>query len=254
MAKNDYKNRTIDIQDIPLYIDEFGDILNMDGIRIDVSSLSYPCILIEITDKEFLEKGYSIPGTLIRDANEDYQLLNGIVNIKESTMLLLEYPRYDCIWLDENGLLGVTLNGKTGFITKYGELVGEMTVPKYDYKEKFGAGLYKCVLNDKEGLLDANENELIPPKYDYIDEFEGGFAIVEIDEMKGLINTRGNEITPLKYIDIINYFAENGYAECEPEIGDTVFVDRHGNEHSSEEEVKMYYKVYEQVANRNRKI
>lgn len=239
MALNDFIKREINLSGIKVFfgIDILGDFCIDDFNEIVSNPGNYPLILCENEEEEMRPVWC---GEYIENENGN-ESFSCIFNIEAGKVWLLE--GYDGISaLQDN--FEVSIDGKKMLI----DIFGNVILSTYDYiSNDFDIELSKIVLNDKEGLITKNGEIVIPPKYDYINNFEGGFAVVEIDDTYGLIDRTGKEITPIKYDYIINFFDENGYAKCNTKDGDTVFVDKQGNEHSSIKEVEMYYKMYEQI-------
>ncbi|ENA9430640.1 WG repeat-containing protein, partial [Campylobacter coli] len=63
------------------------------------------------------------------------------------------------------GLAGVKLNGRWGFIDRSGKFVIK---PKFDSIWDFSEGLAKVELNRKYGFMDKNGKIVIEPKFDDI--------------------------------------------------------------------------------------
>jgi hypothetical protein len=112
-------------------------------------------------------------------------------------------PKYDAATAFSEGLAGVVLNWKLGFIDKNGNEV----IPFIYEKESlasfsggyFSEGLAAVRLNGKEGYIDKNGKEVIPFIYDFAFSFSEGVAVVGLNGKWGLIDKNGNEITPIKY-------------------------------------------------------
>ncbi|ECR3642583.1 WG repeat-containing protein, partial [Campylobacter coli] len=70
------------------------------------------------------------------------------------------------VWSFWEGLAGVKLNGKWGFIDKNGEFAIK---PNFDDAWYFREGLAKVGLNGKYGLIDKSGKIVIEPIFDDID-------------------------------------------------------------------------------------
>ena len=150
--------------------------------------------------------------------NEKCNLLH-----KESNTLLCR-RWYDNIYVFEEGLAGVKLNGKWSFIDKTGK---EVIPFKYDFACAFSGGLAKVRLNGKWGFIDETGREICPCKYAAADIFSEGLAQVELNGKVGYIDTTGEEVIPCKY-DYAYEFKE-GFARVELN-GKWGYIDRTGRE------------------------
>ena len=78
---------------------------------------------------------------------------------------------------------------------------------KYDWVDCFVCeDRAKVRLNEKEGYIDTDGNEICPIKYDETDIFSEGLASVRIDDKWGFINAEGEEVIPLMYDEVIRLF------------------------------------------------
>ena len=150
--------------------------------------------------------------------NEKCNLLH-----KESNTLLCR-RWYDNIYVFEEGLAGVKLNGKWGFIDKTGK---EVIPFKYDFACAFSGGLAKVRLNGKWGFIDETGREICPCKYAAADIFSEGLAQVELNGKVGYIDTTGEEVIPCKYD--YAYEFKDGFARVELN-GKWGYIDRTGRE------------------------
>ena len=100
-------------------------------------------------------------------------------------------------------LAPVEINGKKCFINKAGEIAIDCS--KYDSVGYFSDGLAGVRIGRKYGFIDKTGKEVLPLDYDieegfgFVDEFEDGLAIVCKNGKYGLIDTNGNEISECKY-------------------------------------------------------
>jgi hypothetical protein len=132
--------------------------------------------------------------------------------------------KYDDAEYFKKSFAAVRLNGKWGFINKYGE---EVVPPKYDSVYSFQNGFAKVKLNRQWGFINEQGQEIIPIKYESAYGFqEDGLARVEINNKMGFINKKGEVVIPLKY-DIANDFSdERARVEINNKWG---FINRQGN-------------------------
>lgn len=86
---------------------------------------------------------------------------------------------------------------------------------KYEDADDFRNGLAQVKLHGKWGVIDRNENVIVPFKYDYMHDFGeiyDGLAWVKINKKEGLINRNGREVIPVKY-DAIGEMTMGGPVE-----------------------------------------
>lgn len=70
---------------------------------------------------------------------------------------------------------------------------------KYDLVFSYNNGLAVAMLNDKFGLIDRNEKEIIPLRYDFMSAFSEGLADVRLGKKWGFINAAGAQVIPFIY-------------------------------------------------------
>jgi hypothetical protein len=100
-------------------------------------------------------------------------------------------------------------NGKFGLVDKNNNII----VPyKYDLLYQFKNSFAPYKLNDKYGFIDENGNEIIPPKYEHLSFFDNGFAKYKLNGKFGFIDEKGNELTKALF-----------------DFGDIVPIDNHSN-------------------------
>jgi len=87
------------------------------------------------------------------------------------------------------GLAGVMLNGKWGFIDRTGEVV---ISPQFDgfgfFSERFSEGLAAVATGSKCGYIDKTGKFVINPQYDAGSSFVGGVARVSLIALEGATN------------------------------------------------------------------
>ena len=131
---------------------------------------------------------------------------------------------YDEANLFNEGLADVKLNGKWGFIDKSGK---EVVPLKYDEAIFFYEGLAMVELNGKCGYINKSGKEVVPPKYDSVDYFHEGLASVKLNGKWGIIDKSGKEVVPLKYDDAWHFKEGLAYVKLNGKSG---FVDKSGKE------------------------
>lgn len=117
---------------------------------------------------------------------------------------------FDSIGDYEDGKAKVTHDQHTGYIDENGH-------EEYELNVKDDIIIYKSPLLSKLGLMDNNENILIPPTYDYIGDFCDGLAIVKIgknswSDKHGIIDKSGNLITDSVDYSNVKIFYHGIYA------------------------------------------
>jgi hypothetical protein len=99
----------------------------------------------------------------------------------------------DCF---SEGLAEVQLNGKWGFIDKFGK---EVISTIYDDVSGYSEALAAVKLNGRWGFIDKTGKVAVAIKYDYVRDFLNGFAVVYSGKKQGLINKTGKEVIVPKY-------------------------------------------------------
>jgi hypothetical protein len=79
------------------------------------------------------------------------------------------------------------------------EYLVQLLVPVPDYAKPVIEGPIWVLKDDKFGLVDISEREIVPPKYDEVFPFEKGRAWVKLNGKYGMIDKNGKEIIPIKY-------------------------------------------------------
>ncbi|MBX3289629.1 MAG: WG repeat-containing protein [Acidobacteria bacterium] len=86
------------------------------------------------------------------------------------------------------GLAKITINGKSGFINRDGQIVIK---PQYKLASCFSNGLAAVKIGKKWGYIDADNKLVIAAKFDAADNFSEGLALVKVGELWGFINPLG---------------------------------------------------------------
>jgi len=100
------------------------------------------------------------------------------------------------IFLDEEGLGIIEIEGKYGYIDKDKNLVIKAM---YDDAYPFCNGDAPVKMNGKWGLIDKKGKYIIDPEYDDIESFHEGLALVELHGKSGYINRQGEIVIPIVY-------------------------------------------------------
>ena len=111
------------------------------------------------------------------------------------------------VFLDEEGLGIIEIEGKYGYIDKNKNLVIKAV---YDDAYPFYNGNAPAKMNGKWGLIDNKGKYIIEPEYDDIEAFHEGLALVELHGKNGYINRQGEMVIPMVY-DQASVF-QNGQA------------------------------------------
>lgn len=200
---------------------------------------------IDLKDKVVMDFEFSLVGDFnegyaVFRAGEDRKDPRGFVD-KKGDLLGNQY--YDMTYLFQNGLAGVEINKKYGFIDRNGKVV----IPiKYDFitgiidgwgifkreehqgllnskgqEKKFihdkyelrgyyyeGTIVYKYL--KKEGIMDSNFKEITPPNFDYIGNFHEGLVRFKIGNKWGFLDENGKIVIEPKFDS--EYDFSEGYA------------------------------------------
>ncbi len=132
--------------------------------------------------------------------------------------------KYEAVWSFIEGLAGVYIAGKWGFIDKTGTVV----IPaKYEDVRSFSEGLANVKINGKCGYIDKTGTVVIPAKYSGAGNFSEGLAGVEINGKWGKIDKRGNVVIPAIYESTSEF--EDG--KCRVKLnGRWFYIDKNGKE------------------------
>jgi antitoxin component YwqK of YwqJK toxin-antitoxin module len=95
------------------------------------------------------------------------------------------------------------------------EVYVEVIPLKYEGADDFDNGLAQVKLHGKWGVIDRNENVIVPFRYDNMFSFGetyDGLALVSMNKKEGLIDRTGREIIPVRY-DKIGYYDLGGHGD-----------------------------------------
>lgn len=101
------------------------------------------------------------------------------------------YPNKLTTWgigLSE-GLAKITVNEKSGFINRDGQIVIK---PKYTMASCFSEGLAAVEINGKWGFINQTGKLIVPAKFDAAANFSDGLALVKVGELWGYIRQTGD--------------------------------------------------------------
>ena len=111
---------------------------------------------------------------------------------------------YKQIWSNDGYYL-VKKEGKWGILDNNNNVV----IPiEYDYLDPFYEGLARAERNGKMGFIDKNNRVVIPFQYDGAYEFVNGLSVVYIGDKFGFIDKKNRRVVPLKY-DVAKPFKPN---------------------------------------------
>ena len=151
-------------------------------------------------------------------------LVEGKVGFIDKTGSLVIPAKYNGLGYFHEGLVGVMTNGKWGYIDKMDNIV----IPaKYEDSRLFCEGLAGVKINGMWGFIDKMDNLVIPAKYSKVGDFHEGLAWAGNFYKWGFIDKAGTMVIPAKY-DEARYF-ENGKAKVKLN-GREFYIDRNGNE------------------------
>jgi hypothetical protein len=128
-------------------------------------------------------------------------------------------PKYNSFWsFGSDGLCMVRLDTPKGYKYGYINIEGyEQIEVKYDYVYSFENGLAVAKLGDYYGIINEQDEEVVPFDLDYPDmrELRNGYATMKDDYGKwGAINAKGQVVIPCEY-DSLVIFDEKGIARVE---------------------------------------
>lgn len=122
------------------------------------------------------------------------------------------------------GLIGVCVDGKWGFIDSAGEWIIEA---QYEAVERFRDGLCTVKIDGQWGVIDTTGQVVVEPAYDWYVTFSDDLACVEIDGKYGYIDKTGKVAIQPKF-DYAYDFAD-GVALARNDKGHYGLIDTTGN-------------------------
>ena len=147
---------------------------------------------------------------LLAVMNSNYKW--GFVEVKTGTEVAT--PKYDNVWSFGEGLAGVSLNDKFGFIDKSGNEV----IPLIYNDTKHGfyhgiAAVNKGAIRDRImglhggrwGFINKEGKEVIPIKFDQVDPFYDEFIGIRLGGYWGFIDKTGKETVKPIYTAMHNF-------------------------------------------------
>ena len=144
---------------------------------------------------------------------------------------------FDAADLFSEGYAVVTINGKSGFINEYGDLV---IPPFYDSASGFSEGLAMVEQEGLFGFVNVKGEIIVPIRYDNANDFYNGTTEVESGNLYGIVDKNGKEIFPPSSGEVV-IFSE-GLAHISDEWGyNHGFIDIQGKIVIS----KIYYSARE---------
>ncbi|MDX2098308.1 MAG: WG repeat-containing protein [Leptolyngbyaceae cyanobacterium bins.59] len=122
-------------------------------------------------------------------------------------------PQYEGVCNFSEGLAGVVVDGKLGFIDPIGNFV---IPPKLDFSPismfrgayLFSEGLARIDIQGRWGYIDKTGEFAIPPQYDSGDAFAEGIARIERNHHYGYIDRTGRVIVPPQFESAAATFSE----------------------------------------------
>lgn len=150
-------------------------------------------------------------------------------------------PIYENAFSFSEGMAGVRLKGKMGFINPIGETIIAM---RYEEVWPFSERLAAVKLNGKWGFINAKGQNIIPYKYDETCSFSNGLAGVKLNGKWGFIDIEGKTVIPFKY-DYAKPFAD-GLASVRKGSA-SGFIDKEDKWYESKED---YHPTFTEYAKR----
>lgn len=118
------------------------------------------------------------------------------IYVQQGSLKPLSQTEYEELDLFAEGLAGVRIGDKCGFIGTTGQLVIAL---KYQGVGEFYKGLAPVYLDNRVGLIDKQGNEVVPIKYSQIYSFSKGWVVMSTDNKYELLDIRGKELVAPKY-------------------------------------------------------
>ncbi|MCR2805122.1 WG repeat-containing protein [Paenibacillus soyae] len=142
----------------------------------------------------------------------------------DQTGQLVVQPQYELGAAQfKDGLVQVTRNGKWGYIDRTGK---EVIPLQYDDANTFGEGLAHVKLNGQYGYINKQGTLVIHPQFEIATAFSDGLAAVRKDGKWGYIDKTGATVIPFNYASALPF--HNGLAAIEAN-GKWGYIDKNDN-------------------------
>jgi hypothetical protein len=122
-----------------------------------------------------------------------------------------------------DGLLQVSVNGKSGFITTSGNIV---ISPQFEAASDFSEVFAAVYIDGKYGYIDPSGTMRIPTQFDGAGQFKNGIAVVRLNQKYGYINQLGQVIIPIEYESASDFSEGLAQVKIEGKFG---FINPQGN-------------------------
>lgn len=111
-------------------------------------------------------------------------------------------PQYDRVAKEfSEGLAGVEINGKVGFIDRQNRFIIPPVFDPMDDLDGFHFGLAVVKKGDKYGFIDKSGTFVFPPEYDDAENFGSDYlAVVKRGKKYGCIDLLGDSVIPCEYL------------------------------------------------------
>ena len=160
----------------------------------------------------------------------------GVVNKSNQIVIPCQYDDISIYSLKEGTTCNVKQNGKVGVydIEKRQEVLPctKYTAVRW-YQKKNHGGYCEVEIDGKKGVIDKDNNEVIPCLYDdtrYFSLKEQPYCTVELKGKKGVADINGNEIVPCKYDEVRDWqFKDGDFCEVKS-LGGIGIVNKKGEE------------------------
>ena len=147
----------------------------------------------------------------------------GLIN---SSGDIIVQPQYECIKDFKDGLAGVKVGSKWGFIGRDGKF---QIKPRFQYIMDGFSDKLACVMeNYKYGFIDRTGQWKIKPQFDIAYDFSEGIAQVEVDGKVGFINTSGGFVINPGFARM-GKFSEGLAPAKKTSLGKWGYIDKKGN-------------------------
>ncbi|MEK7433706.1 MAG: WG repeat-containing protein [Cyanobacteriota bacterium] len=149
--------------------------------------------------------------------NEDLLIVSlnnkfGLINMKDEIIIPIEYEGLE---LDFNGYIDAKINNTNFVFDKNGKgkLYNRISKTSKD-------GIFITELNNKFGIIDQNNKEILPVIYDeikssddnlFIAKNDGNLFIVKLDDKFGLVNYKGEFLLDINYKILFSLNLENKF-------------------------------------------
>lgn len=160
------------------------------------TELAYENFVLTYPDNSFIDRAWKeffqvYLGDYSKERIEDFKNRYSFALNIESVKKEFEFA--------DSLILPTSINGKYGYMNRYGEIV---ITPAYESAGYFMNGLAVVGINNKYGAINKMGELIIPLNYSSVSDFIQGRSIIEINDKLGMIDRNNKMILQAEYEDL----------------------------------------------------